>query len=329
MKKHYLQSIFAYLLLLFGVFACTDHDFQQEPEPTLFAVSDYAAGLRAPIGMDVDDKGNVWVSEAGTGKDDGAIVLVSPGGQKTTVLTGFKSAKGNEAVEGISHVLYDDGKLYILHGISGKLYIADVKDFKAGDPPMPLNLVPVEEYGDFVKSFKFTDPLNSNLFGLTLGPNGDLYMTDAGANAIFKRDKHTKAFTLFAKIPDVAAKTDAVATGIVFDGTKFLVTTLSGFPFTAGNAKIFEINTAGNVGIYRDGFTTLTHLTLTANKKPLVIQLAEFGPKGFIPFTGKVLNEDGKTLVGGIMMPTDIKRSGDRSFYLLSYALGTIQKLEY
>jgi len=30
-----------------------------------------------------------------------------------------------------------------------------------------------------------------------------------------------------------------------------------------------------------------------------------------------------------LMMPTDIERSGNREFYVLSYALGTIQKLSY
>ncbi|MCE6987605.1 ScyD/ScyE family protein [Dyadobacter sp. CY323] len=333
MKKRYLQAASLYLLLFVGVLGCVDHELPEEqiPEPTSLTAAPFANGLRFPIGMDVDDKGNLWVSEAGTGKDDGAIVMITPGGQKTTVLEGFKSAKGNEAVEGISHVLYDKGTLFILHGIEGKLYIADVSNFKAGDLPMALNLIPFEEHGPFVKSFSFTDPLNSNLYGLTLGPDGHLYMTDAGANAIFKRDKNTKEFTFFAKIPDVAPKTDAVATGIVFDGTKFLVSTLSGGPFFENSAKIFEVSTSGVVKIYRENFTTLTHLTLTAGKKPLVISLAKFDLKlgEFTPFSGTVRNESGDVLLDNQMMPTDIKRSGPKEFYLLSYALGTVQKLTY
>ncbi|NIJ53610.1 ScyD/ScyE family protein [Dyadobacter arcticus] len=333
MKKRFLQASSVYLLFFLGVLGCVDHYIPGDPipEPTSLVAAPFAGGLRAPIGMDVDDKGNLWISEAGTGKNDGAIVMITPGGVKTTVLQGFQSAKGPEAVEGISHVLYDNGTLYILHGIEGRLYIADVKNFKSGDLPMALNLIPFEEHGTFVKSFNFTTPLNSNLYGLTLGPGGHLYVTDAGANAIFKRDKNTKEFTFFAKIPDVAPNTDAVATGIVFDGTKFLVSTLSGGPFFDGTAKIFEVSTTGVVGIYREKFTTLTHLTLTSGNKPLVISLAKFDlMKGeFTPFSGKVLNEDGAILLDNQMMPTDIKRSGPKEFYLLSYALGTVQKLTY
>jgi hypothetical protein len=331
MKNHYLQAASLYFLLFFCVLGCVDHQIPEipVPEPTSLAAAPFIDGLRRPIGMDIDDKGNLWISEAGSGNNDGAIVMITPGGQKTVVLEGFPSVMANEAIEGLSHVLYDKGTLYILHGVSGKLYIADVSQFKAGDLPMALNLIPVEEHGGYVKSFNFTNPLNSNLFGLTLGPGGHLYITDAGANAIFMRNKDTGDFSYFAKIPDVAPNTDAVVTGIVFDGTKFLVSTLSGVPFTVGTAKIFQVTTGGDESVYKEGFTTLTHLTLTSGKKPLVIQLGELGPMGFAAGSGKVLNEDGLTLLGGLTMPTDIKRSGPKEFYLLSYALGTVQKLTY
>jgi hypothetical protein len=36
---------------------------------------------------------------------------------------------------------------------------------------------------------------------------------------------------LFAKLPDAATKVEAVPTGIVFDGTRFLVTTLEWISF--------------------------------------------------------------------------------------------------
>ncbi|MEO6287643.1 MAG: ScyD/ScyE family protein [Dyadobacter sp.] len=333
MKKHYLQSISAYLLLLFGVFACTDHEIPQEPipEPTQFAVSNFASGLRAPIGMAIDEKGQLWITEAGTGNNDGAIVMITPGGVKTTVVRGFISAASPEGgPEGLSHLYYEGGKLYVLHGLEGFLYTVDVSNFKEGDPRMALNLIPKEDIGTYVRSKNLTDPLNSNAYSLTKGPDGNLYIADAGANAIIKRDKMTKALSVFAKIPGPSESVDAVPTGIEFDGSNFLVSQLTGFPFAPTVANVFKVTTDGTVSVYKSGFTTLTHLTLTANKKPLLLHFADFAlPGGFAPFSGSILNENGTVLLGGLMMPTDIKRSGDRTFYVQSYALGTVQKLTY
>ncbi|KQS27003.1 ScyD/ScyE family protein [Dyadobacter sp. Leaf189] len=331
MKRQFLPSILASLLLFAAVIACTDH-VVPIPEPTQLTATNLFSGLRAPIGMDKDNKGNLWVSEIGTGNNDGAVVMITPNGTKTTFASGFTSVMGPEGgAEGISHVMFHDSKLYILHGIEGKLYIADVSNFKAGDAQKSMSDLIVHEYGTQVRSLGLTTPLNSNLYSMTVGPDGNIYMADAGANAIFKRDNSTGAISLFAVLPKVGTGpiVDAVPTGIVFDGSKFLISTLSGGPFVPGSAKIFAVDMSGNVSIYKDGFTTLTHITLTANNKPLVVKLADFGATGFAPFTGAVLNEDGTVLLGGLMMPTDIKRTGDREFYVISMPLGTIQKLTY
>ncbi|WP_353720706.1 ScyD/ScyE family protein [Dyadobacter sp. 676] len=335
MKKYFLSFLaFAVLAATALMVACTDH-VEPIPEPTQFSVSGFTGGLHFPIGLVVDEKGQLWVSEAGTGNNDGAVVMITPGGVKTTVLSGFKSSSSPEGgPEGISHMYYENGTLYVLHGVEGLLYIVDVSNFDAGDPPLAKNLVPTENIADFVLTQNLTNPLNSNPYSLTKGPDGHLYIADAGANAIIKRDKDTKMLSVFAKIPGPAPTTDAVPTGIVFDGSKFLLSTLTGFPFAPGAASIFQVTPAGQVSPYKTGFTTLTHLTLTANNKPLVLHFANFAPPpgppvGFVPGTGSILNEDGMTLLSGLNMPTDIKRSGDRTFYVLSYFDGTIQKLSY
>jgi DNA-binding beta-propeller fold protein YncE len=327
MKNNFTFLAVLCVALLGWIVACNEKE-EPTPEPEQLTATDFVAQLRAPIGFTLDPKGQLWLTEAGTGKNDASVVMITPQGVKTTVATGFPSVIANGAIEGMSHPLYQDGKLYVLHGVSGTLYILDVASFKAGDAAQNLTNLKKEDLGTFVKSLKLTDPLNSNPYDLTFGPDGNLYIADAGANAIFKRDKTTGTLTLFAKLPDAATKVEAVPTGIVFDGTRFLVTTLSGFPFAAGNARLYQITTDGTVSEYKKGFTTLSHLTLSKNNKPIAIQLAEFGA-GFQPMTGKVVNEDGKVLLSGLMMPTDIERSGNREFYVLSYALGTIQKLSY
>ncbi|MCE7059844.1 ScyD/ScyE family protein [Dyadobacter sp. CY343] len=330
MKKHFLTSIAALFLLVSAVISCTDHEVPI-PEPTQLTASNLFSGLRAPIGMAKDNRGNLWVSEIGTGKNDGAVVMISPDGTKTTFVSGFTSVMGPEGgAEGISHVMFHDAKLYILHGIEGKLFIADVSGFKTGDSERKMSDLIVHEYGQLIRKIKPTKDTNSNLYDMTVGPDHNIYMVDAGANAVFKRENSTGDISLFASLPEVGTGpiVDAVPTGIVFDGSKFLISTLSGGPFVKGSAKIFSVDMNGTVGVHSDKFTTLTHITLTANNKPLVIRFANFD-KGFVPFSGAVLDENGKELLGGLMMPTDIKRTGDREFYLLSMPLGTIQKLTY
>ncbi len=123
MKKYFLSFLtFAVVSATAIMVACTDHA-EPIPEPTQFAVSDFVSGLRAPIGMVIDEQGRFWVTEGGTGHDDGALVMISPQGIKTTVITDFKSIINQGNVEGISHLYYDNGTLYLLHGVEGLLYI--------------------------------------------------------------------------------------------------------------------------------------------------------------------------------------------------------------
>jgi hypothetical protein len=314
-------------------FACTDHDVPVIPDPTQLNVSaPVVTGLRNPIGLTTDESGNMFITEIGTGANDAAIVMVTPGGTKKTIVSGLPSAIGPEgSPEGISHLLYNNGKLYVLHGIAGKLFIVNVAGFTTSSPEIPASSLENFEYGNQIKAFHLASPDNSNLYDLTFGPDGDLYMVDAGSNAVFRRSKTDGNIYLFAVLPKIGPMpgVDAVPTGIVFDGKKFLISTLTGFPFTPGAAKIFAVDPATAVVTpYKENFTTLTHLELTVNNKPLALKFANFG-MGFTPNTGAVLDENGNVLASGLMMPTDIKRVGDKEYLLLSMPMGTVHKLTY
>jgi hypothetical protein len=325
------KSIFSIAIFALALFvnSCTDHS-EPIPEPQTFTSEAFASGLKFPIGLAADDQGNVWVTEAGSGgnKTDGSVSMITKAGVKTTFVTGLLSTLREGSIEGISHLNYHNGKLYFLHGATGILYTADVSSFKSGDAAVKLSDIPSQDIGTYVKSRKLTTPVNSNTFDFTFGPDDHLYIVDSGSNAIIKRDKVTGDLSLFATFPNIVPGVEPVPTGIVYDGSKFLVSTLTGFPFTPESAKIFQVDQLGNVDIYKSDFTTLTGITLSANNKPIVIQYGIFD-KGFKPKTGKVLDENGKTLFGDITEPTDIIRTGDNIYYLLSYRDGTISKLTY
>lgn len=327
MKK--LIYSFSTFLILLSVLACTDHDIF-EPEPETLTSETFISGLKYPIGLAADDNDNLWVTEAGSGKGyDGSVSMITPSGVKTTFVTGLQSLMREGSIEGIAHLTYHAGKLYFLHGSNGILYTADVSSFKPGDSPVDLADIDSVDIGSYVESLALTNPINSNTYDFTFGPDDHMYIVDAGSNAIIKRDKITGALSLFAQFPNVATGVEAVPTGIVYDGSRFLVSTLTGFPFTPENAKIFEVSTSGAVGVYKSKFTTLTGIALSANKRPIVIQHGVFGAMGFAAKSGKVLNEDGKILLDGLSRPTDIIRGSGQTYYLLSYQDGTISKLTY
>nr|WP_295934817.1 ScyD/ScyE family protein [uncultured Dyadobacter sp.] len=338
MKKRFLSFLaFAVMATTVVIVACTDHS-EPIPEPTQFSVSNFVSGLRAPIGMAIDEQGRFWVTEGGTGHDDGALVMISPQGVKTTVVTNFKSIINQGNVEGISHLYYDNGTLYLLHGVEGLLYIINPTTLLAGSLPLHKDHLPNENIKNFVATLNLTFDNNSNAFSLTKGPDGHLYIADAGANAVIRRNKDTHALDLFTTFPPVGGPNrDAVPTGIVFDGSRFLLSSLTGFPFTPGTANLYQVNPAGEMVPRTGGFTTLTHITLTANGQPLLLHFADFtpppgsmgNPPGFKPNTGSILNEAGNVLISGLNFPTDIKRHGDRTFYVLSLGDGAIKKLDY
>jgi hypothetical protein len=285
----------------------------------------------------MDNKGQLWVTEVAAGK----VSVITPNGSVFPVVTGFGVSVSPEGTpDGLNHVLYKDGLLYILHGVDEKLYIANVGSFRPGDPPLTVGQLVSEPIGQFVLDYNFPqDTQDSNLYNLTFGPDGDLYIADAGANAIIRRSK-TGALSVFATVPGIANPTpvgpptvQSVPTGIVFDGQKFLVTTLLGFPFPANRARIYQIDLTGSVSLFQDGFTSLVDIALGAGQRPLVLSVAEFGQQGPTSNTGKIYQTTGgqiTTLLQGLNLPTSIEASNVANTYFVnSLVSGKIQQITY
>ncbi|WP_420149432.1 ScyD/ScyE family protein [Spirosoma sp.] len=345
--NYYVSRFFQPLVLvgvfLFGLAGCAimDHQF---PAPTrLVPVQGppFAAGLMSPLGLAEDLKGNVWVTEAGSGTaNNGRVSVITPSGTIYPVITGFPSALSPEnSPEGLNHLAYKDGKLYILHATVDKLFIADVAGFVPGvTPAVDANTIPSEDIGTFVKNARpnAPDAPDSNPYNLTFGPDGDLFIVDAGGNAIVRRKKSDGSLSIFATFPDVTKPAsitagpptlDAVPTGIVYDGTNFLVSTLTGFPFPPGLSRIYKVNAMGAAPvtptIYKDGFSGLTDILLPPSGKPLV---TEFG----FSTPGRIASGDdpATTLFSPAITPVDIMLSNVNpdTYYVLYYGPGLILK---
>lgn len=329
LKTHFLLA----LLALAAATGCKNNDPELVAEPTSFTATTFVSGLTLPLGMSVDGAGQAWITQSGTGKNDAQVSLITTDAKVYPVVTGLASIFANGAIEGIGHLLYRDGMIYVLEGETGRLYIVDVTSFKACDTPYVASSLSAENIGTFVKAQQLTTPVNSNLYNLVFGPDNNLYIIDSGANAIIRRDSKTKQLSVFAKLPNVTPTAEAVPTGIVYDGNNFLVSSLTGFPFSAGAAKIFLVSPAGAVSEYQSGFTTLTDLTLAPSNKPIVVQYSQFSlappTVGFTPKTGLVADGSKTTLLSALDRPTDIERVGSRTYYVLCWGDGTLQKLTY
>ncbi len=315
--------------------SCEDHRI---PAVETIKVETYATGLVGPIGLETEANGRVWVAEAGSGKNDGKVSVITPDDKVHPVITGFDSEMMSGELDGLNHLLFADGVLYIL-GSHSRLYKVNVSSFNPGDAPLLAQSLAVEDKAQFIIGHKFAeDTGETHLYNMTLGPNGDLYFTDAAANAIIRRTK-VGMWSVFASIPGIKNPTpvgppvvESVPTGIVFDGQKFLVSTLLGFPFPANAAPIYQLDQAGNVSEYQRGFTTLVDINSGFNPGFLVVQHGVFGPQGFAPHTGQIrrVTATGSSVaVDGLNLPTDLKQSDAHTYYLSSLGDGSVLKVTY
>ena len=335
MKQHaWLKSGFLQLMLLFFIAGC-----HKGPHSPTVTTSTVATGLTVPMGIEVDARGNIWVAETGTANNDGKVVLIKPNGAKYDAIVHLSSIP-NEAsgeTEGPAHLLLDRGTLYILAG--NYLYKANVSGFKPGDAPIEASTLPFENIGAFVIKYPFkNDPKDTHPYNLVKGPDGDIYISDAGANAIIHR-KSAGDYAVVAELPGIANPTpvgppqiQCVPTGIIFDGHDFLVTTLTGFPFPAGQALIYKVSLSGNVSIYQKGFTTLVDIADGNSYGHLVLHYGTFGATGFNNGTGQLILTNGASstvLVDALNMPVGIKQVNAHTWYITCMGDGTVVKVTY
>jgi hypothetical protein len=307
-------------------------------QPPVLKITTLATGLARPIGLAVDKKGLVWVAESGTGKQDGKVSVITPDGKKYDVIINMVSLPFEGETQGPSHLLFADGILYIT-GAVDKLYKADVSAYKPGDAPIDASKLASEDIGAFVLAYPFKNNANdSHPYDLTLGPNGAIYITDAGANAILKRDK-TGRLSVVAEIPPSPNPTpvgprqiEAVPTGIIYDGQNFLISTLTGFPFPKGQSSVYKVSPTGNVSVYQTGFTTGVDIAQGGYLGRLVVEYSQFGPTGFVPNSGRLVWANGMTpvpLAEGLNRPSGITQASEHEWYVSSLADGSVLKVNY
>jgi LPXTG-motif cell wall-anchored protein len=266
-------------------------------------------------------------------------VQIAPDGTQTvagnlpSVLTGEEASGGNR-------LALLNGTLYATSGA----WIESI-----GPEPMPNMAAVVKIDGGQVTQMANTWTLEnsqnpdgtikeSHPYGLTAGPDGMLWVADAGANDLLKVDPATGNVTLVATFGGVpsplpnpargnAMESDPVPTGIAFDptGTAY-VSFLPGFPFLPGSAKVVKVSASGQVSDYATGLTMITDLRAGPDGNLYAVQLGQFTEQGPVPNTGAILRvkegDASEVVASGLSFPTSIDFNAAGDAYLTINGVG-------
>lgn len=131
-----------------------------------------ATGLVGVVGVETDGSGRIFVTEQGTGNNDGRVSEITPDGKVHPVITGLYSfTRPDNELDATDHLLVVDGILYVLNAKG--LYTLNLASYKTGNAPIPASSLTPENIQQFVIDYIFAeDTGESHLYNMTLGPDG-------------------------------------------------------------------------------------------------------------------------------------------------------------
>ncbi len=318
-----------------------------------------ASGFNGPQGITIDTEGNLWVIDSGLGGDEdiqyismetgepaptkmgqtARIVMVSPDGKQTEVATLPSLAASPMEMVGGARLAWLDGVLYATSGV----WAGGV-----GDPPDLMGAVvrvedgQVSEVADMWAYERDNNPdglvLEAHPYGITVGPDGWLWIANAGANTLMRVNPESgeiENVATFDGLPgpmpnparNDAMEVDPVPTAVVFDeaGNAY-VSLLSGFPFIPGSAKVLLVTPDGEISDYATGLTMLTDLQRGPDGELYAVQFGMFSEEGPVPNAGAVVRvheaNASEVLVSGLPFPTALAFDQDGNAFVTINGLG-------
>jgi len=310
----------------------------------------WLSGLAGPMHVDrldasVFGPGWILITEAGSGNDDGAIRAFNVDtGQSHTVVSPLPSVIAEGFPLGAAQAKFDDqGVLYVaMSNIGPQPLRSTVLRFDTQAIGWSLNTPPMTTADATVIDvlpFASTISNESNLFDLEVGDGGLLYILDAGLNAILTYDQSTSTFDVLVTLPDVPNNSgvgpptsDSVPTALERDGDDLLISTLTGFPFTAGVATLYRVDPQGNLSVEYTGLSVITDVAVDPTDGDIAVaQFASFAlPAGWNPDGGMVSKVTPAGLIPmatGLQFPTSVMFDDAGSIYTGSILQGTFNKI--
>ena len=301
MKKMFLLAAVSALAVAVGAQAAP-------PQPVM-------TGLDNPRGLAFGPEGALYVAEAGRGGAGACVPLPDAPGTRCFGATGAISRlwRGNQEriADGLPSVAAQplggtaNGPQHISFQGRGGLFVTIGCGCIGNDPSTGLlqglgfgYLMQVSASGDArpvadLTAYELTaNPdgaqIDSNPYGLLALP-GHRLVTDAGGNSVVDVAANGSITTLaaFSKLPGPFGLRDAVPTNVVLgpDGA-YYVSTLTGFPFTAGSATVYRVVPGQAPTPYAWNLTQLTDLAFAADGSLYVLQHSSAIPMVPFPFAG-------------------------------------------
>ncbi len=345
------------LVMVLAVTGLVSSVMAQDSTPAAGVV--VAGGFNGPQGILVTRNG-LWVIDSGVGginevsamdPNTGEVVTakvgntsrvmqVQPDGKQTEISKLPSVVAGTDTTGGARLVILN-GVLYATSGIWVQA---------ATDEPLPNTAAILEvrkgDVKEIAQPWKVEQADNpdgfvveSHPFGMAAGPDGLLYVTDAGANTLLQVNPKTGAVKVLAVFEGVASplpnpgrggalESDPVPTGVTFgaDGTIY-VSLLPGFPFLPGASKVVSVDPAsGEVSDFATGLTMLTDLRTGPDGELYAVQLGIFTDQGPVPDSGAILRigegTASEVLVTGLAFPTSIDFDADGNGYVTVNGVG-------
>jgi hypothetical protein len=279
------------------------------PEPVM-------TGLDNPRGLAFGPEGGLYVAEAGRGGPGVCVPLPDgPGtrcygatgaisrlwrGTQERIATGLPSVAvqpSGETAAGPQHISFQGrGGLYVNIGCScdkGNAIGALLDGLGFGYLMHVSASGHARQLVDIAGYEASVNPdgaqIDSNPFGLLALP-GHRLVTDAGGNSLLdvRANGSISTIATFPKIPGGPLGTrDGVPTDVVVgpDGA-YYVSTLTGFPFTAGTASVYRVVPGQAPTPYATGLTMLTDLAFGSDGSLYTLQHASGIPGVPFPFAG-------------------------------------------
>ncbi len=319
-----------------------------------------ATGFNSPQGVLVAPDGSVWVIDGGLGGDDTVSFPSPETGQAVEAQYGLSARVVQVAADGTQTVAASLPSVVVgmesiggarLALLNGTVYATSGQwtGEPTSSPPVPDTPAVVKIEGGqatvvantwAIESSQNPDGtlVDSHPYGLTAGPDGMLWLADAGANALLKIDPasgQVSLVTAFGGVPgplpnpgrNNAMESDPVPTGVVVDDAgNAYVSFLPGFPFLPGSAKVVKVSSDGQVSDYATGLTMITDLRRGPDGNMYAVSLGQFTEQGPVPDSGAIIRikegDASEVVMGGLSFPTSVDFNSAGDAYVVTNGVG-------
>lgn len=245
-----------------------------------------AFDIKGPIDINMGADQNLWITESGSGNDDGQVLRMDMDYTIDTIITGLPSSldPATMAIDGPwSAQLLTDGRIILVQGKGPNPDAASIIEFLLSDYEEKGSALVLSEQTAIAKVGEWAlaeGYAESNPYTMTLDETGNYIIADAAANALFKFDINLQSFSTIADLPATPnplpfgpPMVEPVPTKVLTNPEGgWLVAAYTGFPFPSGGSNIYSVQEDGTTELYQGGFTLLGDMEFDPNDGNLVVQ---------------------------------------------------------